>query len=125
MYVSGASLTQATFAVVQCGLRDRTKHEAPCGREREYGRNDGRHDIQAHAAGNRAVTRHGRERLIGRRDQAPREGDTFRLVAIEERSVGSAFHHSGDLPGEIHRVADAGVHTLSTDGAVNVRRVAE
>ena len=36
-----------------------------------------------------------------------------------------AVHDGGELPGEVHRVADAGVHALSTDGAVDVGRVPE
>ena len=31
----------------------------------------------------------------------------------------------GEFPGEVHRVADAGVHALSTHGTVDVRGVAE
>src|SRR5262245_54831553 len=31
----------------------------------------------------------------------------------------------GELPGEVHRVADAGVHPLTADGAMDVRSIAE
>ena len=36
-----------------------------------------------------------------------------------------AVQHGGELPGEVHGVADAGVHALAADRAVDVRGVAE
>ena len=66
-----------------------------------------------------------REGAIGRRDQAPREGDALGLVGVEQRGVGASVQHRGELPGEVHGVADAGVHPLAADGAVDVRGVAE
>jgi hypothetical protein len=62
---------------------------------------------------------------IGRGDQAPGEGDSFRLVAIEERRVRAPAQDGGEFPGEVHRITDAGVHALSTHGTVDVRGVAD
>jgi len=41
-------------------------------------------NVKADTTGDRTVTRHASERLIRRRDQAPRKGDPLRLVAVEE-----------------------------------------
>ena len=35
------------------------------------------------------------------------------------------MHNVGDLPGEVHCVTDAGIHALTTDRTVDVRRIAE
>ena len=37
----------------------------------------------------------------------------------------TSVHDGGELPGEVHGVADAGVHALSADRTVDVRGVAE
>ncbi len=62
---------------------------------------------------------------VGGRDEAPREGDSLRLVGVELIGVGAPRGDRGELPAEVHRVADAGVHALTADGAVDVRGVAE
>ena len=81
--------------------------------------------MQPHQPGDRAGARHAREGPIGRRDQAPGECDSFRLVAVEKRRVRASMQDGGELPGQVHRVADAGVHALSADRTVDVRGVAE
>src|SRR5206468_9221799 len=73
----------------------------------------------------RSVARDAGERLIGRRDQAACEGDALRLVAVEQRWIRASVQNRGELPGEIHGVADAGIHALTTHWTVNVGGVAE
>ena len=72
-----------------------------------------------------SVVRHTRKHPIGRRDQAPGEGDSLRLVAVEERRVRPPVQNGGEFPGEVYSVPYAGVHTLSTHGTMDVRGVAE
>ena len=81
--------------------------------------------MQSHLPSDGSVARHAGKHPIGRRDQAPGEGDSLRLVAVEERCVRPPVQDGGEFPGEVHRVSDAGVHALSTHGAVDVRRVAQ
>ena len=81
--------------------------------------------MQSHQPRHRSGARHDRERLVGGCHQAPGEGDAFRLVAVEERRVRTPLQDGGELPGQVHRVADAGVHALSAHGTVDVRGVAE
>src|SRR5260370_19791944 len=81
--------------------------------------------MQSYKTRDRAGAPHASERPIGSRDQAPGEGDSFLLVAIEERCVRPTLQDSGEFPGEVHRVADAGVHALPTHRAVDVSGVAE
>lgn len=53
-----------------------------------------------------------------------REAATLGLVAVEQR-CGCAMQDIGELPREVDRVADAGVHALGTGGAVKVRGITE
>ena len=69
--------------------------------------------------------RHTRERLIRRGDQAPRERDTFRLVALQKRGVCAPLENGRELPGQVGCASDAGVHTLPTHGTVDMRGVSK
>jgi hypothetical protein len=51
--------------------------------------------------------------------------DAFGLIAVEERVGRAAFENCLQFPSKIDRVANAGVHALSTGRAVDVGRVAE
>ena len=81
--------------------------------------------MQSHQPRDRAGARDARKGLIGGHDQAPGEGDSLWLVAIEERRIRVPVEDGGEFPGEIHRVADAGVHALSAHRTVDMRGVAE
>src|ERR1700737_532407 len=65
------------------------------------------------------------KRTIRGRDEAPRESNSFRLVAVEQGGVGSALDDGGDLPAKVHGIADAGIHALTAHGTMNVRGIAE
>ena len=54
-----------------------------------------------------------------------RERDPLRLVGVEELVGATALDHRCELPGEIDCIAEARVESLSADGAVDVRGVAE
>ena len=88
-------------------------------------RQKARQELRAGPLGDRAVARRRLEHAIGRRDQAPRERDALGLVGVEQVRVRAPADHRGELPREVHRVAEPGVHPLAADGAVNVAGVAE
>ena len=71
----------------------------------------------------RAATRHAREHLIRRRHETVGKGDALGFVTIEHRRIRAAVQDRGELPREVRGVADPGVHALSADRTVNVRRV--
>ncbi len=48
----------------------------------------------------------------------------LRLVAVEELGAAPALQHRGELPAQVHRVADAGVHAEAARRPQEVRRVA-
>ena len=66
-----------------------------------------------------------REHTIGGRDQPPREGDPFRLVGIEQALRGISLQHRRELPRQVHGVADARVHPLTADRAVDVSGISQ
>ena len=68
---------------------------------------------------------HGREGPVRRRDEAASEGDALGLVGVKERRARAFLNHRRELPGEVHRVGDAGVHALGAHGTMDVRRIAE
>ena len=123
---SRASFARAAATIVDGRLRDGAKHEPSRRSEPER---------QAAAAAGRRPSRTRRasspslvtscERPIGRRDQPSRERDALGLVGVEEHAIGATAQHGRQLPRQVHGVADAGVHPLAADGAVDVRRIAE
>ena len=50
---------------------------------------------------------------IGGLHEPSRKYDPFRLVRLEQRRSGTTGEHLRQFPGQIHRIADAGVHALS------------
>src|SRR5580658_9153046 len=68
---------------------------------------------------------YGSERPIGGSNQAPRKSDSFWFITVEKCSVGPPAHHCRELPGQVHGVANAGVHPLSAYRTVNMCRVTE
>src|SRR5262245_37610366 len=64
------------------------------------------------------------ERPVGGGDEPPGESDALRLIGVGERGA-AATEHGGQFPRKVDRVADAGVHALATDRAVDVGGVAQ
>ncbi len=75
--------------------------------------------------GDNASPGHQDEYAIGGGDQPPGKGDPLRLVGIEQAGRRGFLQHGGKLPRKVHGVADAGVHPLATDRAVDVRRISQ
>jgi len=125
VHPSRAAFAQAAAPIVHGHLRDRAEHEAAGVPERKKGRDQERHDPQPHDPRDQPPAGHAREGLVGRRHQPPGKGDTLRLVGIEKGAARTPLEDGREFPGEVHRVADAGVHALAANGAVYVRRVAE
>jgi hypothetical protein len=65
------------------------------------------------------------ERAISRRHQPLGKADAFGLVAVQQAVWRAAGQHGRQFPGQIDGVADAGVHALSADRAMDMRGVAE
>ena len=51
-------------------------------------------------------------------------GPPLDLIAVEEPRPGPALMHGGELPAEIHHVADAGIHAEPAERREQVRGVA-
>jgi len=64
------------------------------------------------------------ERAVGAGDEALGKCASLGFIRIEHAGIGSALHHCSELPRQVDRIADAGVHPLAADRAVNVRGVA-
>ena len=63
------------------------------------------------------------EHPICRAHQPAGEVNPFGLVGVEEAVRGAPIDDGGNLPRQVHRVADAGVHALGTDRAVDMGRI--
>src|SRR5215213_4617435 len=49
---------------------------------------------------------------------------TFDLIALQQLRAGPALMVGGNLPTQVHHVADAGVHSEAAQGREKVRRIA-
>src|SRR6266851_4410358 len=81
--------------------------------------------MDAYLGGEPPAPRHELEDAVGRRDEAPREADPLRLVSVENALRRALAQDRRELPREVDGVADARVHSLPTDRAVDVGGVAE
>ncbi len=115
MHGARAPLAPATVAVLDAGLR----HACPRLPARDAGESRCARFRRA------ALARHRLEHATGRRDEPPREGDALRLVRVEEVCLRAPTQHRGDLPSEVHCVAEACVHALPADGAMDMPGVSE
>src|SRR5882724_8883115 len=59
------------------------------------------------------------------RAHAPRKCDPFGLIAIEQSDAGRIFECGRQLPGQVDRIPDPGVHSLAADRAMNVGGVTQ
>src|SRR5690606_1884253 len=50
-------------------------------------------------------------------------GSAFLVVGVEQRLWGRSCMNQGKLPGKVVHILNTSVHSLTTGGAVNVRRV--
>src|SRR6202012_2271707 len=112
-------------AVVDGGLRDGAEEgRAHALRGGQAGKK-ARDDLEGGEARELAVGGDGGEGLVGGGDEALGEGDAFGLEGVEDGRGRAIAKNGGELPGDVHGVADAGVHALPADGRVDVRGVAE
>src|SRR6185312_11976683 len=58
------------------------------------------------------------------RNKRARKADAFRIVGVEERWMGAALVYMRQLPAEVHRIANSGIHSLTAGGAVDVTGIA-
>ena len=71
------------------------------------------------------VRHHQPERPVGCVQQPARHRHAFFFVRIEQRLVCLTFGYKCELPCQVIRILQAGVHALRTDRAVNVCSVTE
>src|SRR6516225_889205 len=125
--VNGASppLVQSAMAIIDHDLRYRPEHEFTkaaefhqCGKYR-------RHESRADDVGDLSLGRYQHEHPVRGLDQAACESDAFGFVAVQQRVGRATRKNRLQFPGEIDRIADAGIHALSAGGAMDVRGVAE
>ena len=63
------------------------------------------------------------ERTVSCGYQTASECNPLRLVGGQQRCWRIALEYSGQFPGQIDGIADAGVHALSTHRAMDVRSI--
>src|SRR6266478_9959409 len=97
-----AAIAQTATSVVHHRLRDRAEHKSSYHLKREKHWDQKRHDPQTHEPRYRPPARHAREGLISRRNQPPGEGDTLRLIGIQESAARTPVQDSGEFPCEVH-----------------------
>src|SRR5580700_9292635 len=116
---------QRTVAVIHGDLRHRAKDGSTDGWNSDQTGRENWNGFGAHETGEGSIASHRSECAIRGRDQSPRECDSFRLIAIEQRRTARLIECSGQFPSKIHRIADAGVHSLAADRAMDMRGVAQ
>src|SRR5207253_9367605 len=122
---TGVPLAQEAPAIFDRRLRDSAEHETPDRRQPEGRRDHARRQIDAYSGRQPPAPGDVLKDAVGGSDQAPREADPLRLVAVEDVRRRPPAQRRRQFPGEVDGVADAGVHPLAADGAVDVRSVAE
>ena len=125
MDTAGPPFTQCAPAIVDRRLRDRSKRKATDRWHRQQSRQQRWHDVQSQRARGDGGARNAGKCLIGRRHQPSCKGDSLRLVCVENWSARAFAQNRGELPGEIHRISDTGVHTLPADRTMDVCRIAQ
>ena len=125
MYVSSVALTQRAIGIVNTCLRNEAEYRVTSWREayrdREYQwRDESSRDFAADALGN-----HGCERSIRGCNQGSGEAYALRLVSIQQGRIGTPLNDVRELPSEIDRIADSGIHALTAYRAVDVPRIAQ
>src|SRR5579872_889247 len=125
MHLACLSLTQRAIGVMNADLRDKPKDgmaaqgKAGCDADKK------RSDDSPRQFPLESFRHHRCESAIGGRNKRTRERDALQLVAVENRLSGAVLQHLRQLPAEIDRIADSGVHALAAGGAVNMARIAE
>lgn len=125
MYVSSVAPAQRTIRIMNSRLRNEPKYrvarrcEANSDREYQWHDETSR-DFTADAFGNQR-----REGAIRGRDQGSGEANAFRLVSIQQRRIGAPSNDVRELPAEVDRIADSGIHALTSYWAVDVPRIAQ
>src|SRR5262249_57221987 len=119
------SLIQGAMAIIDHDLRYRPEHEFAKGAEFHQCRKYLRRESRADDVGNLALGRYKHEHPVRGLDQAACESDALGFVAVQQRAGRAARKNGLQFPGEINRIADAGIHTLSAGGALKWAAVAQ
>ena len=116
---------ERAIGIVNAGLREHAEECVASEREagshgKEHGSEEEAGDFAADAFGDEWS-----EGAIGGGDKRAGKADAFWLVGVEEGRSGAALQDFGEFPTEIDGVANASVHALAADGAVDVAGIAE
>ena len=117
--------TQCATAIVDRRLGDGSKRKAADCLYRQQSRQQRWYEVQSQRARDDGGARNAGKCLIGRRHQPSCKGDSLRLVCVEYWNARAFAQNRGELPCEIHRISDAGVHTLPADRTMDVCRIAQ
>ena len=116
---------QRRAPVVDHDLRDGAEQVLAHRLEREGLRKQRRCQARAQQIRDLPLRRGEGEHPVGGRHQSLCETDALALVGGEQRLLRISPEHRRELPGQIDGIPDAGIHSLSADGTVNVRCIAE
>ena len=106
-------------------LRQRAESEATSGLETKNQRCNCRYDVHAERMPEWTFAIEVRENRIGCCNQSPRECHALRFVAVECIVCPSVAQPRVQLPSQVYGVIDAGVQALTSDGTMQMRRIAE
>lgn len=122
--VTGDAAAQAAGPIANGSLGDGAEEKTARGGRREEQRGKEGRQFETSEACERAGAGDLSEGAIGGCDEAAREGDAFLFVGVEDSGIG-ATKDCREFPCEVDGIADAGVHALPADGAMDVGGVAE
>ncbi len=124
-HLAGGTGTEAALRIPDRDLRDLAEHETADRVEPEEFRQQERGDAQAHPSSDRPTFGQEEERLVGGFHEGACKSDPFGLEGVERAGIEATPQHRREFPSEVDGVPDAGVHPLSTDGAVDVGGVSQ
>ena len=111
---------EPALVVADAELGDEVEGEGANRGDPRERRRDERHDEVPDARHPSLLRAHGGEESIGALQDLLPDRPALAVVRVEERRRSAARDHERELPGQVRRVLEAGVHALSARGAVDV-----
>src|SRR5579871_2344270 len=121
----GGALAQGTIAIVHPDLRYGVEQESLHRSQAEQPGNDQGNYPCSDPSGETALPGDECEYAIGRGNQSPRKCHAFRFIRCQQTVVGAAVQHGSKLPGQVSSISNPGIHSLSADRAMDMRRVSQ
>ncbi len=114
---------QRALPISDLELRDEPQYPALHGSDADGAGHQARRD-DAQRPAHETVSGHEPEEAVCEGDQPARDGQPLHLVSVEQPRWHPALLDGRELPRQVVRVLDSGVHPLPAGRAVDVRRVA-